>query len=86
MREDIKDNRNMRIGTIDRQLNGCITIYDKSNYRIGEIRPEGHRLYAFDKSNYRIAYWDENSDTTYDYKTNRRIDKGNLLVSLFFQN
>lgn len=84
MREDIKDNRNQKIGSIDSQLNGRSTIYNKMGSRIGEIRPNGHRLEAFDKTGRKIAYWDENNDTTYE-PNGRKIDKGNLLIGMFFQ-
>ena len=84
MREDIKDSRNQRIGYIDKQLNGKITVYDKSHNRIGEIKPEGKRLVAYNKNFQRMAYWDESSDYTYD-SSNRRLSKGNILVTLYFQ-
>ena len=84
MREDIKDKRNQKIGSIDSQLNGRSTIYNKMGSRIGEIRPNGHRLEAFDKTGRKIAYWDENNDTTYE-PNGRKIDKGNLLIGMFFQ-
>ena len=84
MREDIKDNRNQKIGSIDSQPNGRSTIYNKMGSRIGEIRPNGHRLEAFDKTGRKIAYWDENNDTTYE-PNGRKIDKGNLLIGMFFQ-
>ena len=84
MRQDLKDNRNQKIGSIDTQLNGKSIIYNKVGAKIGEIRPNGHRLEAFDKVGKKIAYWDENNDTTFE-PNGRRIDKGNLLVGLFFQ-
>ena len=49
MRKDIKDNRNMKIGSIDERLNGQTIIYDKLGAKIGEIRPENNRLVAYDK-------------------------------------
>jgi len=64
--------------------NGRSTIYNKMGSRIGEIRPNGHRLEAFDKTGRKIAYWDENNDTTYE-PNGRKIDKGNLLIGMFFQ-
>ena len=85
MREELKDNRNMRIGYIDKQLNGQITIFDKNGARIGEIRPSGHRLEAMDRTGRKFAYWDETNDTTFEWN-GRRIDKGNLLIPMYFQN
>ncbi len=84
MKEEIKDSRRQRIGYIDRQLNGKSTVYDKMNMRIGEIKPEGHRLVAYNKMNLRMGYWDENSDATFD-KNNHRIAKGNVLLDMYFQ-
>ncbi len=84
MREEIKDSKRQRIGYIDRQLNGKITIYDKTNFKIGDIRPEGKKLVAYDKKGFKFAYWDENQDATFD-KSFRKISKGNILVELFFQ-
>ncbi len=84
MREDIKNSRNQKIGSIDKQLNGRITIYDKIGSRIGEIKPEGHKLVAYDKASRRIAYWDENNDTTFE-PNGRRISKGNILIGMYFQ-
>ncbi len=85
MREEIKDNRNMRIGYIDKQLNGQVTIFDKNGVRIGEIRPYGHRLEAYDKTGRKLAYWDETNDTTFE-NNGRKIAKGNLLIGMYFQN
>ncbi len=84
MREELKDDRRNRIGYIDRQLNGKITVYDKSNSRLGEIRPEGSYLVAYDKSNRRMAKWNERDDYTYD-SSNRRLGKGNMLIGMYFQ-
>ncbi|MBQ6638356.1 MAG: hypothetical protein IJH82_06850 [Lachnospiraceae bacterium] len=84
MREELKDSRNQRVGYIDRQLNGKITVYDKNNVRLGEIRPEGSYLVAYDKTNRRMGKWNENDDYTYD-SNNRRIGKGNLLIPMYFQ-
>ena len=44
MKEEIKDNRHQRIGYVDKELNGVITVYDKYNSRLGQIKPEGHKL------------------------------------------
>lgn len=85
MREEIKDSRSMRIGYIDKQLNGKATIYDKNYRRLGEIKPEGSYLVAYDSSYRRMAKWNERDDTTYD-AMNRRIGKGNLLIDLYFNN
>ena len=84
MREDLRDGRNQRIGSIDKQLNGRITVYDKNNVRLGEIRPEGSYLVAFDKNNRRMAKWNERDDYTYD-NNNRRLGKGNMLIGMYFQ-
>ncbi len=84
MREEIKDERRQRIGYVDRQLNGKVTIYDKMNMRLGEIRPEGRRLVAYDKMNRKIAYWDETNDSTFE-PNGRKITKGNILVGMYFQ-
>ncbi len=84
MRQDLKDSRNQKIGSIDTQLNGRTTIYNKMGVRIGEIRPSGHRLEAFDKIGKKIAYWDETNDTTYE-PNGRKMGKGNMLIDLFFQ-
>lgn len=84
MREEIKDSRRNRIGYIDRQLNGKCTLYDKMNARIGEMRPNGHRLEAYDKTGKRLGYWDETNDTTYDARGSR-LGKGNMLMGFFFQ-
>lgn len=84
MREEIKDSRRMRIGYIDKQLNGRITVYDKMNRRLGEIKPEGSYLVAYDSMNRRMAKWNERDDTTYD-TMNRRMGKGNLLIDLYFK-
>ncbi|SCY30719.1 hypothetical protein SAMN02910370_02064 [Lachnospiraceae bacterium XPB1003] len=84
MRQDLKDSRNQKIGSIDSQLNGRSTIYNKVGSKIGELRPNGHRLEAFDKVGRKIAYWDENTDTTFE-PNGRKIGKGNMLVGLFFQ-
>lgn len=84
MREDLRDSRNQRIGCIDKQLNGRITVYDKNNVRLGEIRPEGSYLVAFDKNNRRMAKWYERDDCTYD-NNNRRLGKGNMLIGMYFQ-
>lgn len=84
MREEIKDSRRNRIGYIDRQLNGKCTIFDRMNSRIGEIRPNGHRLEAYDKLGKKLGYWDETNDTTYDAR-NSRLGKGNMLMGFFFQ-
>ncbi len=84
MREELKDKRNMRIGYLDKQLNGRTIVYDKNNARLGEIRPEGSYLVAYDKNNRRLAKWYENDDYTYD-ANNRRLGKGNMLLSFYFQ-
>ena len=84
MREDIRDSRRNKIGSIDTQLNGRSTIYNKNGVKIGELRPSGHRLEAYDKVGKKIAYWDETNDTSYE-ANGRKITKGNILVSLFFQ-
>ncbi len=83
MRKDIKDNRNMKIGSIDERLNGQTIIYDKLGAKIGEIRPENNRLVAYDKLGRRLAYWDENNDTTWE-PNGRKMAKGNVLLGLFF--
>ena len=82
--EEIKDVRRNRIGYIDRQLNGKCAIYDKMNMRIGELRPNGHRLEAYDKMGRKLGYWDENNDTSYDAR-GMRLGKGNMLMGFFFQ-
>ncbi|GEM_PF-6166880 len=84
MREDLKDSRNQRFGSIDRQLNGKIIVYDKNNRLLGEIRPEGNYLIAYDRSNRRMAKWNERDDYTYDM-SNRRLGKGNMLIGMYFQ-
>ncbi len=84
MKEEIKDSRRQKIGYIDRQLNGKSTIYDKMSSRLGEIKPEGHRLVAYNKIGQKLGYWDENSDATFD-KIGRRIAKGNVLLDMYFQ-
>ena len=84
MREDIRDSRRNKIGSIDTQLNGKSTIYNKMGVKIGEIRPNGRKLEAFDKLGRKMAYWDETNDTTYD-RMGKKITKGNILVGLFFQ-
>ena len=84
MREEIKDSRRMRIGYIDKQLNGRITVYDKNYRRLGEIKPEGNCLVAYDSSYRRMALWKENDDTTYDTSF-RRMGKGNMLLDLYFK-
>ncbi len=84
MRQDLKNNRNQKIGSIDTQLNGKSIIYNKMGAKIGEIRPNGHRLIAFDKLGRKMAFWDENTDITYE-PNGRKIAKGNLLVGLYFQ-
>lgn len=84
MREELKDSRNQRFGYIDRQLNGKITVYDKNNGRLGEIRPEGNYLVAYDRNNRRMAKWYERDDYTYD-NNNRRLGKGNMLIGMYFQ-
>lgn len=84
MREDLKDSRNQRFGSIDRQLNGKIIVYDKNNRLLGEIRPEGNYLIAYDRSNRRMAKWNERDDYTYDM-SNRRLGKGNMLIRMYFQ-
>ena len=84
MRKDLKNSKNQKIGSIDTQLNGKSTIYDKMGTKLGEIRPNGHRLEAFNKLGRKIAYWDENFDTTFE-PSGRRIAKGNLLVGMFFE-
>ena len=84
MREDIRDSKRNKIGSIDTQLNGKSTIYNKMGLKIGEIRPSGHRLEAFDKLGRKMAYWDESNDTTYDC-LGRKMAKGNVLVMLYFQ-
>ena len=84
MRKDIKDNKNKKIGSIDTQLNGRSTIYNKEGNRIGEIRPDGNRLVAYDKHGKKIAYWQERDDTTYTPNA-RKIAKGNLLIEMYFQ-
>ena len=75
----------MKIGYIDSQLNGQSRIFNKSGVKIGELRPDGHRLNAYDKSGRKIAYWDENLDITFEVPSQRKLGKGNMLVSLFFQ-
>lgn len=84
MKEEIKDNRHQRIGYVDKELNGVITVYDKYNSRLGQIKPEGHKLVAYDKYAKRMAYWDETNDYSFD-PYGKRIQKGNILVSLYFQ-
>ena len=84
MREELKDARRMRIGYIDRQLNGKIYVYDKMNRKIGEIRPEGNKLSAYDNKFHKIAYWQESNDTTYDTHA-RKIAKGNILIDLLLE-
>lgn len=84
MREEIKDSRRMRIGYIDKQLNGRITVYDKNFVRLGEIKPEGSYLVAYDKAYRKMALWKENDDTTYD-TSYRKIGKGNLLIDMYFK-
>ena len=84
MREELKDKRNQRIGYLDKQLNGRTTVYDRNNGRLGEIRPEGHYLVAYDKMNRRMGKWYENDDYTYD-ANNRRLGKGNMLLSFYFE-
>lgn len=83
MRQTLKDNRGMKIGSIDRHLNGRITVYDKIGSKIGEIRPQGKELIAYDKRGIKIAKWKETDDCTYD-KNNRKIGKGDLLLDLYF--
>lgn len=84
MKEEIKDSRRQKIGYIDKQLNGRSTIYDKTSTRLGEIKPEGHRLVAYNKTSQRMGYWDEISDATFD-KSGRRLAKGNTLLSMYYQ-
>ena len=84
MREDIKDSRKQKIGSIDTQLNGKSTIYNKMGSKLGEIRPEGRRLVAYDKMGRKMAYWDETNDTTFE-PNGRKISKGNLLVGMYFE-
>ncbi len=84
MKEDIRDNRNQRIGEIDRQSNGRIAVFDKMGTRLGEIKPEGSKMVAFDKMGRRMANWDDKRDETVA-PNGKKIGKGNLLVSLYFQ-
>lgn len=83
MKEAIRDKRRMIIGYVDKKLNGEYIIYNKSNLRLGIMKPSGSKLYAFDKSNRRLGYWDERTNTTYD-KNNKRMGKGNLLIGFYF--
>lgn len=84
MREEIKDSRRMKIGYIDKHLNGTITVYDKNYRKLGEIKPNGNYLVAYDSSYRKMAMWKENDDTTYD-TSYRRIGKGNMLIDLYFK-
>ena len=82
MKEKLSD-KGRTIGYIDRKLNGECMVYDSRNIRIGIIKPNGSKLYAYDKLSRKIGYWDERTDTTYD-KNMHKIGKGNLLISLYF--
>lgn len=42
MRETIKDNRGMKIGSYESFLNGKTIVYDKNGAKLGESRPEGN--------------------------------------------
>ncbi len=85
MQEAIKDARNMTVGYIDRRLNGCMLVYDQRHRLLGEIRPSGSRMIAYDHGHKQIAYWDKNSDCTYE-SSFKKIGKGNLLIELLLDN
>jgi len=84
MKEEIKDNMNRRIGYVEKQLNGVVTVYDKFNSRLGQMKPEGHKLVAYDKFSKKMGYWDENWNETYD-AYGKKIQKGNILLGMYFQ-
>ena len=83
MRETIKDNRGMKIGSYESFLNGKTIVYDKNGAKLGEIRPEGSFLVAYNKNGIKMAKWNEKDDCTYD-KNNRKLGKGNMLLGMFF--
>ncbi|MCR5248972.1 MAG: hypothetical protein K6E50_00025 [Lachnospiraceae bacterium] len=84
MREDIRDAKKQKIGSIDRSLNGRVVVYNKMNNKLGEIRPNGNYLVAYDKNGRKMAQWYEKDNCTYD-NSGRKIAKGNILLDLYFQ-
>ena len=84
MRQTLKNNRGIKIGSYETKLNGKIIVYDKNNIRLGEIKPSGGRLIAYDKMGRKLAEWNERDDSTYD-SHHRKIAKGNLLLDIYFQ-
>ena len=84
MRQIIKDNRGMKIGSYESFSNGKTIVYDKNGAKLGEIRPEGNSLVAHNKIGVKIAKWNEKDDCTYD-KMNKKLGKGNLLLEMYFQ-
>ena len=81
MRETIKDNRGMKIGSYESFLNGKTIVYDENGAKLGEIRPEGNFLVAYNKNGIKMAKWNEKDDCTYD-KNNRKNGKGIILAEL----
>lgn len=83
MREIIKNNRGIKIGSYESSLNGKTIVYDKKGAKLGEIRPNGNYLEAYNKKGVKMAKWNERDDCTYDSK-NKKLGKGNLLLEMYF--
>lgn len=85
MREEIKDSSRRRVGYIEDALYGKKNILDDRGHKLGEIRTEAGKLWAYDAMLHRLGYWDQSINTTRD-TAGRTIGKGNLLLNFFFKN
>ncbi len=85
MREEIKDSSRRRVGYIEDGSYGKKIILDDRGHKLGELRTESGKLWAYDAQLHRLGYWDQSGNTTRN-TVGQMIGKGNLLLDFFFKN
>ena len=83
MRTYVRNYKRQKIGYVDIETSGKMTVHDASGNKLGKIKPERNCLVAYDRFNNKLGKWKENEDCTYD-ASGRKICKANVLIGLYF--